>query len=125
MPVRRLLAAAVLTSPVLVDPAVGSSALTPGRLWSLIGAAVGVAGVVAGVVALARPSRSGRRGRGAVVAGLVGGGIGGAVVAAAEGGPNTGYGIVGGFVALGVGLVAVVLGGLALLRSRRAVRPAP
>ncbi len=125
MPVRRLLAAAVLTSPVLVDPAVGSSALTPGRLWSLIGAAVGIAGVVVGVLALARPARARQRGRGAVVAGLVGSGIGGAVVAAAEGGPNTGYGIVGGFVALGVGLVAVVLGGLALVRSRRAVRPAP
>jgi hypothetical protein len=40
-------------------------------------------------------------------------------VAAADGGPGTGYGIVGGYVALAVGLVAVVLGGLVVARSRR------
>ena len=42
-------------------------------------------------------------------------------VAAADGGPGTGYGIVGGYVALVVGLIAVVLGGLALSRARRTV----
>jgi hypothetical protein len=41
------------------------------------------------------------------------------VVAAAEGGPGTGYGIVGGYVALVVGLAAVVLGGWALARRAR------
>jgi hypothetical protein len=40
-------------------------------------------------------------------------------VAAAEGGPGTGYGIVGGFVALAIGLAAVVLGWLAQRRARR------
>nr|BFE79161.1 hypothetical protein GCM10020093_017620 [Planobispora longispora] len=45
-------------------------------------------------------------------------------MAAAEGGPGTGYGIVGGFAALAVGLVAMVLGGLALARSRR-IAPGP
>jgi hypothetical protein len=58
----------------------------------------------------------------ALAAGLVGMAIGGLVVAAADGGPGTGYGIVGGYVALVVGLGAVVLGGLTLSRSRRAVR---
>ena len=88
--------------------------LTPGRLWSLVGAALGIAGVVAGGLAL-------RRGKGAIVAlvtGVVGAGIGGWVVAAAKGGPGTGYGIVGGYAVLVIGLVAVALGGLATARSR-------
>jgi hypothetical protein len=46
------------------------------------------------------------------------------VVAAADGGPGTGYGIVGGFVAVVIGLIATVLGWLALVRSRRTLRSA-
>jgi hypothetical protein len=94
--------------------AVSSAAVTPGRLWSVAAALLGLAGVVAGGLALAR-------GRGAALAlgtGLTGAVIGGLVVAAADGGPGTGYGIVGGYAALAIGLVAVVLGGLALARSR-------
>ncbi|MEU3767497.1 DUF6223 family protein [Amycolatopsis keratiniphila] len=96
--------------------------LTPGRLWSLIAALVGVIGVVVGGLAVAR-SRSGDTRRGAVVAltaGLLGAAGGVYVMAAAKGGPGTGYGIVGGFVALVIGLIAAALGGLALSRSRRA-----
>ncbi|MGW4833537.1 DUF6223 family protein [Amycolatopsis japonica] len=96
--------------------------LTPGRVWSLIAALVGVIGVVAGGLAVAR-SRSGDTRRGAVVAlaaGLLGMAGGVYVVAAAKGGPGTGYGIVGGFLALVVGLIAAALGGVALSRSRRA-----
>ncbi|MER6664604.1 DUF6223 family protein [Amycolatopsis japonica] len=96
--------------------------LTPGRLWSLIAALVGVIGVVVGGLAVAR-SRSGDTRRGAVVAltaGLLGMAGGAFVVTAAKGGPGTGYGIVGGFVALVIGLIAAALGGLALSRSRRA-----
>jgi hypothetical protein len=48
---------------------------------------------------------------------MIGGGL---VVAAAEGGPGTGYGIVGGVAALAVGLLAVGLGALGLARSRPA-----
>ena len=94
--------------------AASSYDLTPGRLWSVIAVVFGVAGVVAGVLAL-------RRGRGAVVAlaaGVVCVAIGGWVVAAAKGGPGTGYGIVGGWAALVIGLAAVALGGLAMARSR-------
>lgn len=94
--------------------AVSTYAMTPGRLWSLLGAALGIAGVLAGGLAL-------RRGKGALVAlvtGVAGGVVGGWVVAAAEGGPGTGYGIVGGYAALVIGLVAVALGGLAVARSR-------
>ena len=54
----------------------------------------------------------------ALATGLIGSALGGLVVAAAEGGPGTGYGIVGGFVGLVVGLIGMVLGGLALARSR-------
>jgi hypothetical protein len=94
--------------------AVSAYDLTPGRLWSLIAALLGLVGVVAGVLALTRR-------RGAIVAlagGLAGALIGGWVVAAAQGGPGTGYGIVGGYAALVIGLAAVVLGGLAVARSR-------
>jgi hypothetical protein len=43
--------------------------------------------------------------------------------AGAKGGPGTGNGIIGGAVALVLGLIATVLGGLALARSRRTARP--
>ena len=115
-------AAHVLTQP---DP-VSAYSLTTGRLWSLVAALLGLAGVVIGGLALARAAGrigtgSGRRGAVvALVAGPAGMVIGGLVVAAAKGGPGTGYGIVGGYVALVVGLIATVLGGLALARSRRA-----
>ncbi|WP_344921232.1 DUF6223 family protein [Plantactinospora mayteni] len=101
-------------------------ALTTGRLVSAVAALVALAGVVIGGLALARSSGrigngNGNGKRGAIVAlaagltGMVGGGF---VVAAAEGGPGTGYGIVGGFAALVIGLIATVLGWLALARSR-------
>ncbi|MEU4405853.1 DUF6223 family protein [Streptosporangium sp. NPDC023963] len=110
---------------VQLDP-VGAYTMTAGRLWSLVAAVVGLAGVVAGGLALARStgrigSGSGRRGAFvALAAGLAGAVVGGLVVAAAEGGPGTGYGIVGGVMALVVGLIGTALGGLVLARSRRA-----
>ena len=88
-------------------------------------ALVALAGVVVGGLTLARPAgRISNGSRGAILAllaGLTGMVIGGLVVAAAEGGPGTGYGIVGGFAALAIGLIATVLGWLALARSRRTV----
>jgi hypothetical protein len=90
--------------------------MTAGRAWSLVGAAIGIAGVVLGVLAL-------RRGRGAVaavVAGAVGAVIGLLVVLMAKGGPGTGYGIVGGYLSLVVGLAAAGLGGLARRKGARA-----
>ncbi|MEU4538845.1 DUF6223 family protein [Streptosporangium sp. NPDC023825] len=143
MSVRRVLAVAgaaliggfLLAVPVAahasvqLDP-VGAYTMTAGRLWSLVAAVVGLAGVVAGGLALARStgrigsgsgSGSGRRGAFvALAAGLAGAVVGGLVVAAAEGGPGTGYGIVGGVMALVVGLIGTALGGLVLVRSRRA-----
>lgn len=94
--------------------AVSAYDLTPGRLWSLIAALLGLVGVVAGVLALTR-----RRGAPVALAGGVAGAVvGGWVVAAAKGGPGTGYGIVGGYAALVIGLVAVALGATAVARSR-------
>jgi hypothetical protein len=46
------------------------------------------------------------------------------VGAVADGGPGTGNGVVGGAVALVLGLIATVLGWRALARSRRTGRPA-
>ncbi|MFF0770807.1 DUF6223 family protein [Nonomuraea wenchangensis] len=110
------------TMHVLAQP-VDAYAMTTGRLWSMVGIALGLAGVVIGALALARRStRPVTRRRGAIVAlatGLAGTVVGALVVAAAEGGPGTGYGIVGGWVCLVVGPVAMVIGGLALTRSRR------
>ncbi|QYC42109.1 hypothetical protein Nocox_22525 [Nonomuraea coxensis DSM 45129] len=118
MSVRHLLATQVLAQPV------GAYALTSGRLWSAVAALLGLAGIVAGALALARAARRtggfGRRGAvAALAAGLAAVVIGAWVVAAAEGGPGAGYGIVGGWVDLVVGPVAMILGGLALARSRR------
>jgi hypothetical protein len=136
MSVRHLLtaaAAALLGGFGLATPAaahlstqsapVDASTLTTGRLLGTVAALVALAGVVVGGLALARPAgRIGNRGAiVALVAGLTGMAIGALVVAAAEGGPGTGYGIVGGFAALAIGLIATVLGWLALARSRRTV----
>jgi hypothetical protein len=119
MSVRHLLAAAPLglTTHVMAQ---STGYLTAGRLWSLVGVALGLAGLVIGGLALARPGRVGSRGSVAVlVTGLAGAVVGALVVAAADGGPGTGYGIVGGYVSLVIGLVGLLLGGLALSRSRR------
>jgi hypothetical protein len=93
--------------------------MTAGRMWSLIGAGAGVFGVVMGVLAL-------RRGRSGVV-GVIAGGVavvlGAVVVLMAKGGPGTGYGIVGGYVSLAVGVAGLVLGGLAMRRAARAAAP--
>lgn len=137
MPVRHLLAATQLGWPgfatpaaahVLAQPAaVSAYTMTAGRFWSLVAAALGLAGVVAGGLALARSRRIGTRRRGAIVALVAGPAsavIGALVVSAAEGGPGTGYGIVGGYLDLVLGLIAVLLGGLGLARTRRTSSPA-
>jgi hypothetical protein len=120
-----------LASLVFSQPAPTSAyTLTAGRLWSLVAALIGLAGIVIGALALARAA--GRIGNGtgrtgavvALLAGLIGAALGGVVVAAAQGGPGTGYGIVGGYAALVVGLIAMILGGLALARPRRTDSPA-
>ncbi|MEV4897452.1 DUF6223 family protein [Nonomuraea sp. NPDC055795] len=108
-----------VTAGVLAQP-VGAYDLTSGRLWSVIAAVIGLTGVVIGGLALARSTGPSKKGAiMALVAGLASMVIGALIVAAAKGGPGTGYGIVGGVVDLAVGLVALVLGGVAAARTRR------
>lgn len=87
--------------------------MTAGRTWSLVGVALGLAGIGIGVFLR-------RRGVVAVACGVVGAVIGVLVVFMAKGGPGTGYGIVGGYISLVVGVVAAVIGGLAIRRGVRA-----
>ncbi|MGW0003120.1 DUF6223 family protein [Nocardia grenadensis] len=105
----------LVTSEILAQAAAAGP--TAGRVWSLVGVAVGLTGVVLGVRTVIR--RAGQRSAViALVSGVVGLVVGLAVVLAAEGGPGTGYGIVGGFLALAIGSVAAVFGALALWRVR-------
>ncbi|MGW6443110.1 DUF6223 family protein [Lentzea sp. NPDC055074] len=87
--------------------------MTTGRTLSLIGVLVGALGLLA----------LRRRGPWAVVLGALGAVIGLVVVLMAEGGPGTGYGIVGGYASLVVGVAALVFGGLARRRAARAAAP--
>jgi hypothetical protein len=139
MSVRRLLAAAataLLGVVVLATPAaahvsvqsanVGAYTLTAARFWATAAALLGLVGAVIGGLALARSIRrignGGRRGAiVALVAGLTAV-VGGVLnLAVADGGPGTGNGVIGGAAALVLGLIAAVLGGLVVARSRRTV----
>lgn len=132
------LAAAFLATALFAEPAAAHAGLqpapvgvgywTPGRIWSVVAGTTGLAGVVTGGLALARAAVRARavtvRLAGtAVTAGLACAIIGALVVAAAEGGPGTGYGIVGGVIDLVIGPAAIALGGLALARARRTAAP--
>jgi hypothetical protein len=98
-------------------------AMSSGRLGATAAALLGLAGVIVGGLALARSrGRSGSARRGAMLAlaaGLIGIAVGGVVVVTADGGVGTGNGLGGAYVAVVVGLIATVLGGLAAARSRR------
>lgn len=127
-----LIAFLTLVSPAAADTALQQAdtpayTLTAGRLWSLIAAVFGLIGVVTGVAARARllggPRTQRRNAILALVAGLAGSLIGGTVVLFADGGPGSGSGIVGGFLAVLIGLLAMALGGRGLKRSHRADRP--
>ncbi|MFF6789257.1 DUF6223 family protein [Streptomyces filamentosus] len=99
--------------------------LTTGRLVGTTAALVALAGVIAGTIALRRARRGadGRRGAlAALVAGPAGVVVGVLNLAVADGGPGTGNGVIGGGMALLLGLAATLLGGSTLARSRR---PAP
>jgi hypothetical protein len=97
--------------------AVQPYALTADRIIASVAALVSVAGAIAGVLALVRRRKP--FSTTALVAGLVGllGGV--YILATADGGPGTGNGVVGGYAAVALGVVAGALGGLAMARSRR------
>lgn len=96
----------------------GVFVITSGRLAAMVAVLVGLGGVFLGGMALTMGDAR-RAALVALVAGFVGASIGGVVVATAAGGVGTGHGMGGGFVSIAVGLIGMVLGGLALARSRR------
>ena len=126
-----LLGLITLATPAAADIAISQAyapayTLTAGRLWSLVAAALGLVGVAIGGLARTRVlggNKSQRRNALlAMLSGLAGSVIGGIVVAVADGGPGSGSGIVGGYLALAIGLLAIALGGLALKRPLRLIR---
>jgi hypothetical protein len=99
--------------------------MTFGRLLALLAVLVGLTGAVIGGRALAGTRRLGsatvrRWALVAILAGLLGIALGGLVVVRADGGIGTGNGIAGANVAMVVGLIATILGGLAGSRLPRA-----
>ena len=112
---------AVLVASHLSEPAATTVyGLTSRRLWALLADVLALIGVIVGGLALARPA-AGRLGALAGLAtGLIAGVNGGLVLAVANGGPGSGNGVIGGAGALVLGVMAMALGGLALVRSRRA-----
>ncbi|WP_433461965.1 DUF6223 family protein [Spirillospora sp. CA-128828] len=108
---------------------VDAYSLTAARLWATSAALLGLVGAAIGGLALARSVRSigngGRKGANlALVSGLITVVAGALNLAVADGGPGTGNGVVGGALALLLGLTAMILGGLVLARSRRIGLPA-
>ena len=97
--------------------------MTSGRFMASSAAVIGLVGAVIGSLALCRPA--GRFGTGtlgviiAFAAGVFSVCVGG-YIAATAGGFGTGGGRAGAIVAVVLGLRAIVLGGIALLRSGRA-----
>ncbi|MFD7296656.1 DUF6223 family protein [Streptomyces sp. NPDC059897] len=96
---------------------VDSTALTADRVWATSAALLGLVGVILAALALARADR--RYALVAQAAGLVAVVIGVLNLALADGGPGTGNGVVGGGIALVLGVAAAVVGRLAQRRSRR------
>ena len=100
---------------------VDAGSLTLDRAVATVAALVSLAGAIVGGLALARSAVSSvtRRSFGAMAAGAVGAFVGILMLATADGGPGTGNGVVGGYAGVMFGLIAVLLGGFALRRSRR------
>jgi hypothetical protein len=107
------------------DPAATTvHGLTPRRLWATTTAALALSSVVIGGLALRRSANHNGKpnesmGSIALVAGLIAVVSGGLNLAMATGGPGTGNGVVGAAAAFVLGLIGLVLGGMALARSRR------
>jgi hypothetical protein len=98
---------------------IAASGLGSGRVVPTVAAAVGLVGVVLGGLALKRSAKGvGRLGAaGAAVAGLISLSVGGLHAANSAGGVGTGNGLAGARVAIALGLIAVILGGVSWYRS--------
>lgn len=116
-----------------VQPMVaGALAMSSGRLGATVAYAAGLTSLALGVLALRSARRLDPVGDDAPAAwwraptvpiwlGLFGLALGGLVVAAADGGVGTGDGLGGGVIAVALGVVGVVVGGLARARRREVV----
>jgi uncharacterized protein DUF6223 len=112
---------AVLVAAHLSEPAATTVyGLTSRRLWALLVLVLALVGVILGGLALVRPASRRLGALAGLATGLIAGSNGGLVLAVANGGPGSGNGVIGGAGALVLGVVAMALGGLALVRSRRA-----
>ncbi|WP_328471113.1 DUF6223 family protein [Actinoplanes sp. NBC_00393] len=92
--------------------------LGTGRLLPTLLAVIGLAGVVLGWRAITRAQRN--TAIVALAAGLLSSIVGALHAANAAGGLGTGNGLAGAVLAVALGVVSLLLGGLALIRSRRA-----
>jgi hypothetical protein len=107
----------------LAEAATVGSTLTFDRAVATVAALIALAAVITGGLALARSAggRAPRRSLIALTAGAAGTLAGIWVLSTADGGPGTGNGVVGGYASVVFGLIAVLLGGLAMARSRRRI----
>jgi Family of unknown function (DUF6223) len=96
---------------------------TTRRLWATSASVLALISVVIGGLAVVRSASFGTAARLgmilALAAGLVAVINSALVLAVANGGLGSGNGVVGGAVALALGLIGMIMGGLALSRSRR------
>ncbi|MGW0325636.1 DUF6223 family protein [Nocardia sp. NPDC003183] len=120
-----LFASIAVTAPATasIHHSAATTGLTSGRLGPTSTALLGLIAVVFGVRVLARVGRNGpgnirNQAVLTLVSGLISLALGSWFAATAEGGPGTGNGIVGAWAAMVFGLVALVLGALALNRFR-------
>jgi hypothetical protein len=105
----------------LTEATTVGSTLTFDRAVATAAALVALAAAIMGGLALARSAgaRRLRRSQIALTAGAAGTLVGVWVLAMADGGPGTGNGVVGGYASVVFGVIAVLLGGLAMALSRR------
>jgi hypothetical protein len=106
---------------MLAASSVDTFTLTGDRFLATAAALVALTSVIMGVLAATHTTSRTRRRRAvvAISAGLPSALAGVLVVAAADGGPGTGNGIVGGYAAVLLGLTATTLGWWTLTRVRR------
>jgi len=110
---------AVLVAAHLSEPAASTVyGMTSRRLWALLADGLALVGVIVGGRALARPAARRLGALAGLATGLIAGVNGGLVLAVADGGPGSGNGVIGGAGALVLGVMAMALGGLALVRYR-------
>ena len=112
----------VLVAAHVSEPAAATVyGLTLRRLWATTIAVLALASVIIGGLAVARSATAPGRLRAivALVSGIIAVVNGALLLALANGGPGSGNGVVGAAGALVLGLIGMVMGGLALVRSRQ------